>query len=267
MIFSTVKIRMLSALAAVALASVTTTGCNAEARTRQMFKAVETNNVRRAKLLIGVGADVNARRDNWGETALMIAARHNSEGMARLLIGAGADVDADVDARDNEGQTALMLATKQKSLDIAKLLIEAGADVDARDDGQTEVRRKELSKYSPPMSMPEFNLFALVLEPMPVDGGYTALMYAAANDFPDIARLLIDAGADVDARGDDGQTALMTAARNNSLGVLQLLIDSDAKLNATDKDGRTALDHAVGDDAKDAERLLRGAGARQGSEL
>ncbi|MDO9179974.1 MAG: ankyrin repeat domain-containing protein [Agitococcus sp.] len=65
--------------------------------------------------------------------------------------------------------------------------------------------------------------------------GKTALMMASN---PDIAQLLIDAGADVNETDHDVRTALMMASNPD---IAQLLIDNGADINATDKDGNTAL--------------------------
>lgn len=65
--------------------------------------------------------------------------------------------------------------------------------------------------------------------------GKTALIMASN---PDIAQLLIDAGADINATDHDVQTALMMAANPD---IAQFLINAGADINATDKDGNTAL--------------------------
>jgi ankyrin repeat protein len=63
------------------------------------------------KLLIDVGADVNAQsKDGW--TALMVAARYRSADFVEVLLGAGANI-ATV---NHEGMTAFDLAFQNDML-------------------------------------------------------------------------------------------------------------------------------------------------------
>jgi ankyrin repeat protein len=64
--------------------------------------------------------------------------------------------------------------------------------------------------------------------------GCTALISAARNRHTDIAKLLIDAGADLDIKASDGCTALNYAARNGHKEIAKLLIDSGAYVDAQD---------------------------------
>jgi hypothetical protein len=74
--------------------------------------------------------------------------------------------------------------------------------------------------------------------------GVTALHYAAAQGQADIIRLLLEHGADVNARDDDGLTPLMFGAGHGGRDHLQPLLDAGADLNRRDERDRTALDHA-----------------------
>jgi hypothetical protein len=67
--------------------------------------------------------------------------------------------------------------------------------------------------------------------------------FLLAVNYPDseIVKLLIEAGANFNARDTNGNTALAIAVRNGHLGVIQLLLDHDADINATTNNGNTVL--------------------------
>ena len=62
-------------------------------------------------------------------------------------------------------------------------------------------------------------------------------MLAAAHKQADVMRLLLAAGADVDAKNDDGSTALMAASHKGDINVVRLLLDAKADVNIRDRDG------------------------------
>jgi ankyrin repeat protein len=72
----------------------------------------------------------------------------------------------------------------------------------------------------------------------------TALHAALAGPTPEIARSLLDAGADVNAVQQDGVTPLQEAAANGNLELVQLLLERGADPSATDARQRTAADFA-----------------------
>ncbi|HUN98464.1 MAG TPA: ankyrin repeat domain-containing protein [Bradyrhizobium sp.] len=69
--------------------------------------------------------------------------------------------------------------------------------------------------------------------------GETPLQYAAVVGSLDAMKLLIDAGADVNAQNNSGATALVWSATN--LAKVKLLVAHGANVNAATKRGRTAL--------------------------
>jgi ankyrin repeat protein len=72
--------------------------------------------------------------------------------------------------------------------------------------------------------------------------GDTPLHCAAYRGHVEIVRLLCDRGADVEARGSWGRRPLHEAAVNGHISVVKELIEErNAEINARDDDGRTAL--------------------------
>ena len=66
-----------------------------------------------------------------------------------------------------------------------------------------------------------------------------AIMY---NKNPEIIKLLLKNGTDVNAKGYHGRTPLLYAIQyTSSIDVIRLLIEAGADVNAKDKDGNTAL--------------------------
>ena len=79
------------------------------------------------------------------------------------------------------------------------------------------------------------------------DGGNTALWFAAQGPWPNgaaIARVLIEAGADVNNRCEHGRTAIHMAVAWGHADVVQLLLESGADPTIVDEEGMTAPDVA-----------------------
>jgi hypothetical protein len=75
---------------------------------------------------------------------------------------------------------------------------------------------------------------------------YTALQTAAAWQSPEVVKLLIDAGADVDkCNVDYGTPPLHLAAENGGAMIAMLLIKAGAEVNLADMEGKTPLWFAV----------------------
>jgi ankyrin repeat protein len=72
----------------------------------------------------------------------------------------------------------------------------------------------------------------------------TPLHAALAGPTPDVARALVAAGADVNARQQGGVTPLQEAAANGAPDLVRLLLEHGADPGATDDTGRTAADWA-----------------------
>ena len=94
----------------------------------------------------------------------------------------------------------------------------------------------------------------------------TALMIAARYGYTEIMKILIDNGADVNAKSDSGYTALMRAARNGQTKAVKILIQNHAAINlynngGVNYDGVSALWHAAKHNHLDIVNMLLENGA------
>ena len=89
----------------------------------------------------------------------------------------------------------------------------------------------------------------------------TALMLASRNGHMEIARLLLDAGAEPNLWDCDGETALMCASSRGHVEIVRLLLDAGADKNFPDEYERTALMHASRNGHIEIVRWLLDAGA------
>lgn len=88
---------------------------------------------------------------------------------------------------------------------------------------------------------------------------FTPLHAVASTDLLEVAVLLLDKGADINAKNDFGVTPLHIA---NYPEMTELLIQRGASLNAIDKEGNTPLISLAGDqDGYDSMEVLLNAGA------
>jgi ankyrin repeat protein len=91
--------------------------------------------------------------------------------------------------------------------------------------------------------------------------GYTALMYAAINNNPLIAKMLLDHSAHIDVRDKFGNTALHLAADRGSLDAMRVLLDAKAPLDVQNHQGITPLMVAATNGRTEAVELLLKYGA------
>ena len=87
------------------------------------------------------------------------------------------------------------------------------------------------------------------------------MIAAAGNGQTDVVRVLLEQGADADARAGSGLTALMGAAINDHVDAVRALLDHDADANAKQKDGWTALMFAADKGLVEPTKVLLAGGA------
>ena len=161
-------------------------------------------------------------RDFVGDTPLMNAIDFGCLELVRWLIEAGANVNAEVD----DGFTPLHSAIESDadvSTTIVGLLLKAGAEIEARG-----------------------------------CNGWTPLQMAACRGYLDKVKVLVEAGADINARLeiDAEETVLMEAAFGGNADVVRFLLQKGADPTARDSFGRTAAKYAKRWGHPDAAQIL-----------
>jgi ankyrin len=207
-----------------------------------IYIAATDGSVPLLRRLLDAKADVNTV-DATGDTILMAAVRSENPEAVRLLIERGARVN---DTEPGVKHTALMWAARLNQTDIMRLLLTAGASAEAA----TRVGPKPTARPQgagggshgvgivrggvPPQG-----------EQQPAAGGMTPLLFAARDGNLDAAKLLVEAGARINAPDPNGITPLIMAITNTHVAVAQFLAEQGADVKMADWYGRTPLWAAV----------------------
>jgi ankyrin repeat protein len=157
---------------------------------------------------------------------LQLAAMIGRPEVVRALLSAGADVHA----RDGTSDmTALHAAARSGCTEAVRLLLGAGADVDAGSGSGTPL----VLAMSSPMS---FHW---------VDGTLGQQSISAHTSYAEVARVLIEHGASIEARAAFGGTPLLNAAWSGHAEACTVLLRAGADVHAMSTEGSNALHLAV----------------------
>ena len=241
-----------------------------------LLEKIKANGLKGVKEALERGADPNAISKDT-RTLFVSAIRSNTRiELIEMLISAGADIDS----KDKDGNTPLIHATAKKRLDAVEILLDKGANpysknkkgktaLDYAQDLKLEKTKQILidRMRQKPESMPEekeklneqlieaakgrnLEIIREALEKGadidardkgPDTYGRTALIWAAENDFIDMAELLVENHADANAKDRMEVTALILAVRKNNIRMAELLLANHAEVNARTKDNETAM--------------------------
>ena len=217
-----------------------------------LFLACTNRNAAMVEKLLTAGANPNAALLN-GETVLMTCSRTGEIGAVKALLARGANVNAKEPSHD---QTALMWAAAQKHPQVVGALVERGADVRARSRVYTQTVTSEVTQRA---GREELNYTV-------PRGGSTPLLFAARVGDAESARILLEAGADVNDALPNGTSALVEAAHSGQQAVGVLLLDKGADPNAAAA-GYTALHAAVLRGGLDLVKALLAHGANPNAQI
>ncbi len=218
-------------------ATATATSTVNEDNSEEMWKAMRNSNLEKVRYFIKQGADVNQ--------GLWCAVRSfDNLDLVKCFVENGADVNikwlsgwtllhcsqnkqvidylishgADVNGKNDSGQTPLHWACSGKNIEWAKYLLERGADANIGDNyGNVPLRYlvKDAARY---------------------EQGFDDVV---AKDTMKMIDLLIENGANVDAKDIHGETPLYVAALYGGIDVFKYLIEHGADINIKNNDGKS----------------------------
>lgn len=180
---------------------------------------VENGGAGALEMLRRFGADLEATNDD-GKKSLHLAVQRADVDVVRCLLdfnrpatqAASDGRTLDIEARDSRGNTALHYSVSCKTVDILQILLDDGANPEAKD-----------------------------------NTGQTLLFTAAETGNPEVLRHLLTQVVsghivlDIEARDDEGKTALWHNAFCGNIVILQVLLEYGADPEAKNEAGRTVL--------------------------
>lgn len=199
--------------------------------TELMIAALEMNR-EEVKRLVEQGANIE-ERDDTGGTPLMWAVQGGDIEIVNFLLDNGADVGA-VGGRN---ATALMIAVIAGKEDIGVRLLEAGATF-----GGELSYQQDYLEYTAAHGQAHMVRALLQYGANLNESGSDALCFAIKNRHIEVAKVLIEAGTDVNQRGNLGNDLpIIHALQTHDQAMVQLLVENGAELNRKDRADRASI--------------------------
>ncbi|KAF9407914.1 Glycerophosphocholine phosphodiesterase [Podila epigama] len=165
---------------------------------------------------------------------------------------------------DSDGITPLIYAVSRGHANVLKVLVEEGGITDVDAVNTSASNHPSIPKITPATPMTVFN--PLVGSEVNIHAAYTytPLSIACRLGHVEVAKLLIQYGANLDAQDDDGESCLIIAAKNGHVNCVRLLLEGDRRANIEIREryyGWTALHLAAIENHPEVVKILLEAGA------
>ena len=192
-----------------------------------------------ASVLLENGALVDGEANKAAETPLYFTAFYGHLGLAELLITNGADIER---RGGIHSMPPLVVAAEKDHLDVARALLSCGANVDSEDEtestalsiaasfGHLEMARQGISPSLPLLAYSHRPAATQFYQHKHI--GCRPLMLAVRNAMVFSCRLMIQNGANLEAKNERDMSPLLLAVYNDrSLELVRLLVESGADVN------------------------------------
>ena len=182
--------------------------------------------------LLEIGADVFAT-DNSGATPLHIATQYGHKSIVTLLVKA---MGARAHVRDANGTTPLHIAARQGHRDLTALLLFV------EDEGLRKRVERFLGTTLGDSKSSSKDADRSHLVNIKNSFGLSPLHYAALGGHREVAKLLLQEGAEINTFNAQGLTPLFLASRDGHEGIVELLSSQqETNLESGDKEAHTPL--------------------------
>ena len=178
----------------------------------------------------------------------------------KLIESKSLDVNYNLEIDEYSKSTPLIQAIKYKQTDIINYLLENNADVNLKE---------ELTGFTPLMaSLHDITITELLIEKgadieAKDDDGINALVYASTYNNEEMVKFLLEKGADANTvceieneHIDISPTPLMNAAYRGNTNIINMLLENGADINYTTDYGMTALMYAASFNQFEAAKVL-----------
>lgn len=197
----------------------------ADQSTSEFFAAVKQADRAAVRELLAKDPSISNVAESDGTTPLHVAAHDDDVQMAALLLDAGAKADVS----NRYGATPLWLAARNGSAAMIELLVKAGATPNTSTVGELPLHAA--ARSGRPEAVESLLKAGATVDAVEAERGQTALMHAAAENYPTVVRVLLESGANARARTPGGWTAILFAARAGAHEIVRDLLKAGADVN------------------------------------
>jgi len=192
----------------------------------------------------------------WSEE-IHIAAQKGDLAAVKAIVESGAE---SVDSRDADGRTPLHLASRGVHIEVIRYLVDNGADLDALDSNQIAPLHSLTSRNH------SQGIELLLSRGADIDildyQNNSPLHYAAMSNHIEAASILVENGASLELKENYGRTPLILCARERGgPEMTRLLLEAGAEVNAKDRASSTPLELAAWRGKAEVVDILLEAGA------